>query len=132
MGSHSRIALDTNIILYSIEKKVDLFDELTKSFGLCEIFVPQSVINEIRKIAKSKGAETSVAKRAKIAVKILEHKNIKVVMLSKNADKDLARLSKKGFLVATHDQRLKKLIKSYGGKVIYLRNKKIFGSDVCV
>ncbi|MEM4598323.1 MAG: PIN domain-containing protein [Candidatus Diapherotrites archaeon] len=132
MASCSKIALDTNIILYAIEKKVDLFEEFANCFGNYEAVVPQSVINEIRKIAESKDSGSSIAKRAAIASKILEHNDIRIVKLSKNADKDLLALSKKGLLVATHDRELRKLIKSYGGKVIYLRSKKLFGSDVCV
>ncbi|MEM4663201.1 MAG: PIN domain-containing protein [Candidatus Diapherotrites archaeon] len=123
MEPFSKVALDTNILLYSVEKRFDILNELRTNFGVSEIVVPQSVVNEIRKILKKSG-NGKLARKAALAEKIIEIGGVKIVKLSKNADNDLKKLSKRGFAIATHDRELKKLIKNYGGKVIYLGSKK--------
>jgi len=120
----NKIAIDTNMLLYVIAHKIDLFPELRNTFGNAEIVVPQSVVSELDKLAGTR-RKSANATRAEIAKKLLELNNVKVVKLSKNADNDLARLAKMGYAVATNDRELKKLIKDCGGKVIYVRKKKV-------
>lgn len=124
MASCSKIAIDTNMLLYVIAHKIDLFSELRKTFGNAKFVVPKSVLSELQKLESTR-PNSANARRARIAQQLLKLSNAKIIEISKNADKDLLSLAKKGYIVATNDGKLKKLIKSCGGKVIYLRKKKI-------
>ena len=122
MALSCKVALDTNMLLYITAHRVDVFEELKKMFANVEFIVPQSVISELERIRR---ANKTRAKQVNVAMKLMELNDVKVLELSNDADKDLLELAKQGIMVATNDKELKKLIKGFGGKVIYLRKKKL-------
>ena len=72
----------------------------------------------------------TLKKEVKIAREAMEKNNVEIIEIKgENADKSLENASKEGFIVVTNDKELKKNIKSFGGKVIYLRKKKLLEFD---
>ena len=122
MAQLYKIAIDTNMLLYITAHRVDVFGEIRKMFPKVEFIIPQSVAYELERIGKSNKTK---AKQVNVATKLMELNDVKVMPLSGNADRDLMELAKQGIIVATNDKELKKLIKGFGGKVIYLRKKKL-------
>jgi len=55
---------------------------------------------------------------------IRQHKVEKKQVEAENADNALVKMAKQGFYVASNDAVLRKRIKDFGGKVIYLRQSR--------
>ncbi len=109
----SKAILDTNFLLIPSKFRVDIFSELEK-FGKPDLYTLDLVIKELEKI-----------KGGKLALKLIEAKKIKTLKSAElKADKELLRLSKKGYIICTQDRELIKKITSSGGKVISMRQKK--------
>ncbi len=117
-----KVAIDTNMLVYISTLKLDVFEELKKMFGNVEFCIPKSVLDELE-ILKDKGEIKK--SHAKIAKKLIRLNNVQIIEISNNADNDLVELAKKGFYIVTNDSELKKIIKSFGGKVIYPRKRKL-------
>lgn len=120
MESYNKIAIDTNMLLYIMEEGFDLFYELEKKYPNAKIIVPESVKKELEKISVRGKKEGRNAARA---IREIEGK-ASIEIGKDNADNELLELSRQGVIIATHDKELKRLIKSFGGKIICLRNKK--------
>ncbi|MCD6247729.1 MAG: hypothetical protein J7J87_04865 [Candidatus Diapherotrites archaeon] len=117
-----KVALDTNMLLYITSHKIDVFAEIRKNFGNVIFIVPQSVRNELERLRK---VNANRAKQVNIAEQLMKKNQVKIIKLSNDADNDLLELAKQGTIVATNDKELKKRIKDFGGRVIYLRKKKL-------
>lgn len=117
-----KVALDTNMLLYITSHKIDVFAEIKKSLGNVIFIVPQSIYNELGKLKK---VNINRAKQVNIAEQIMKKNQARIIKLSDDADSDLLELAKQGVIIATNDKELKKRIKDFGGRVIYLRKKKI-------
>jgi rRNA-processing protein FCF1 len=112
-----KIILDTNFLIDSIRFKIDLKSELAGN----ELFVLDSVIFEIGKIAKRGTKESALAK---LALEFIAKNNIKILETDKkDADESLIEYSK-DYAIATHDRALKNKLKKVGAKIIYIRQKK--------
>jgi rRNA-processing protein FCF1 len=112
-----KIILDTNFLIDLIRFKVDI-RELRGN----NLFVTDSIVFELNKIAKRK---TSEAIRAKLALGMIEAKGLKTLKsIEKNTDQTLVAYSQINYAIATQDSLLKTLIRKRGGKVIYIRQKK--------
>lgn len=86
---------------------------LTEPYKLSTI---SSVVKELKKMN---------SKNAKIALKLVESKNIEVLETKeKNVDEALLNLAGKDAIVATNDAKLRKKLKTLGNKTIYLRARK--------
>jgi rRNA-processing protein FCF1 len=110
-----KVILDTNFLIDCMRFKVDL-----KELGN-ELFVLDSVIFEIGKIAKRGTKESSLAK---LALEFIAKNNFKILETGKNdADESLLAYSK-DYAIATHDKALKNKLKKAGAKIIYIRQKK--------
>ncbi len=106
-------------MLLAIEQHgIDVFSEMEKMFGRkAELAVPEQVLEELRSM---EGKKTE--KPARIAAGEIERHKVKTVHIdAANADDALAKMSKEGYAIASNDAALRKRIKGFGGKVIYLR-----------
>jgi rRNA-processing protein FCF1 len=113
-----KIILDTNFLMAVTQFKIDVFTQLRGN----ELYTLDKVVDELVKHSKTK-AKKAVA--AKVALKLVESKGLKV-LVSKENDTDTALLeySKIGYCIATQDRLLLDQIKKSGSKAIYIRQKK--------
>ncbi|RLJ07110.1 MAG: DNA-binding protein [Candidatus Aenigmatarchaeota archaeon] len=115
----SKAVLDTNFLLIPSKFKVDIFAEL-KAFGNPQLFVPDSVLKELEKIARKSGRDS---RHARVALKLAGKLRV-LKSKEKQVDKELVRLGKLGYTVCTLDRRLIKELRKEGADVISLRQKK--------
>jgi len=104
--------LDTNFILTCVKQKIDFFEDI-KFMGL-EILIPQQIIEEIKRVAKSKQKAHS-REAAELALRILEKNSYKKINLDKKpVDKGIKNFADKNkdIIVATLDRKLKNKIKN--------------------
>ena len=126
MGASNKIVLDTSMLLSIPENKARIFEGITEKLGKTEFFVTESVLRELEILRERKGKKRDVG----IVEKALEAN--KVERLDDgcgNADDCLAGKASEGFIVATSDGALKKRIKGFGGRVIYLKKGKLIEID---
>lgn len=116
-----KIILDSNFLIDIFKFKIELKEIeniLEEGFEICCLY---STIKELENIAKTRKKE---AKHAKIALNFIKDKKIKVFYKGKDFDKDVLKLAKKeDFYVATNDKKLRKKLKSFGIKTIYVRGR---------
>lgn len=110
------VLLDTNFILTSLKEKIDFFEDI-KFMGM-KIIIPKQVINELKRITKSK-KKLHFREQSELALKLLEKNRMSWMKkdLSKygrNTDKGIKNYSDKHkeVIVATLDKELKKKIKN--------------------
>lgn len=111
-----KIALDTNFLIECSKKRVDFFLQLA---GM-EFFTIQSVVEELSAIADGK---TKDAKFAAAARNVLEKLKIfsEPEKTEGDVDASLLELSKKSFIVATQDKKLREKILKAGGRAALLK-----------
>ena len=120
-----KIILDTNFLIIPAQFKIDIFKEMKKFSP--KIFTFDVCIDELKRVAKSKGRKGT---QAKISLDLLENKGIKVIKTrEKNADRAILKYVKmvkqeETLSVATNDRKLIKKLKNNGIRVIRLRQKK--------
>jgi rRNA-processing protein FCF1 len=116
------IILDTNILIDILRYKIDI-DEIREFDN--EIAVLSVTEDELKKISKK---HTKDATLARLALKLIKNKNIKILKTKKEyTDRlllDYAKLNR--CVVATNDRKLIKTLKMNGIKIIRIRQKKIF------
>jgi len=113
-----KIVLDTNFLVDNLKYKTRVFCRLRNK----TLLTIQPVITELAAIAKGKSKSSLLAK---LALSQIEKKPLKVLKTKEtSADPALLSLSKKGYIIATHDKVLKQKIKKAGGKIIFIRQKK--------
>jgi rRNA-processing protein FCF1 len=112
-----KVILDTNFLIDCIRFRIDVKDELSGN----EIYVLDSVMFEIDKIAQK---ETQEASLARMASEFIEKNEIMVLeSKTKNADKALVAYAREGYAIATQDKGLKDKVKRGGGRVFYIRQQ---------
>ncbi|HDD45937.1 MAG TPA: hypothetical protein ENG42_00530 [Candidatus Aenigmarchaeota archaeon] len=117
-----KCVLDTNFIIYLVEKKVDIFSCLCE-YGKPKFYITRAVLDEIKKITKNKGSK---GKNARAALKLIEELGIKVLKYNSDADKSLIVAAKElGMFLCTHDRKLIDISKKTGIKIVMLRGKGI-------
>jgi len=117
-----KAVLDTNFIIYCVDKKIDFFSYFEIS-GF-KVVIPEEVINEIKKFSLS--APGKLKKLANLSLQILNKNNFEKINLdSKIVDTGLIKLvnNNKDFVFATLDRDLKDKIK--GQKIVIRGNRKI-------
>ena len=113
-----KIILDTNFLVDLVRFKVNIDSELSGN----DLYVTDSIIFEIEKIAKRGTKESFLAK---MALEYVKGKDLKILKSKeKDTDKSLLGYSKQGYAIATNDRILKFKVKKEGGKVIYIRQKR--------
>jgi len=118
LGEQSKVLLDTSILLAVQENRARVFEGIKKMLGKVEFFVPSSVTRELEIVGSRKGKKQAYI----IARKVIEENKVREIEdQNLNADEFLAEHARKGFIVATNDSALKKRIKGFGGRIIYLK-----------
>lgn len=124
-----KVLIDTNFFLVAYLQKIDIFTEIERLLlGDYEIFVSQGIINELEKVEKTakKGREKTAAK---IALKLIKEKNIKVVENSDGVDEFIFNFFKenselKEKILCTNDKKLRRKIKKkFGAQIIGIKQK---------
>lgn len=108
-----KIILDTNALMSMFELKIDLFDEIKRVVDFnYEVYVVSGTIDELESIVnKQRGKYREFAK---LSLKILKDKEIKIIKEEGFVDDILTDLSENGFVILTSDYELKKrLTKPY-------------------
>ncbi|MFH1895635.1 MAG: PIN domain-containing protein [archaeon] len=121
MGQANKVVLDTNMLMAAGELKIDVFEEI-KKYGRTEFFVPEEVLEELKKL-KEKNRTKKI--NAGIAEKLIEKHCSLIKGNTGNADKKMQELAEKGFIIATNDKQLRTKIRKKGFKTAFVRQKKI-------
>ncbi|HKZ45652.1 MAG TPA: PIN domain-containing protein [archaeon] len=117
----TKVMFDTNFLIDLVRFRIDIQDVKTM-IGRSEFYTVDTVIRELEGISTKKSKS---GRNARIALKIIELNNIKVIKSrEKSADEAILKLAKRGMAVATNDIELKKSLIKQNTKVIYLRSKK--------
>jgi rRNA-processing protein FCF1 len=118
-----RIILDTNFLTVPYQLKVDIFEEIDKLMEEdYELATLNGVIEELKKLSKSKGRD-SIA--AQIALELIKRKNVKIINTEeKKVDSAILKIADENTIIATNDKNLRKKIKNKNLKALYLRSKK--------
>ena len=123
--STQTIIIDTNALMAVGEQKIDIFIEIEKNCMFqYKLAVLSGTVDELIKIQQEQRGKYKTA--AKIALMLLEIKNIAKIPSSEYVDDELVKLSQKGKLVLTQDKELKRrLTKPYltirqGKKVVLI------------
>ena len=115
------VVLDTNFLIDLLKYKIDIREIEGIVGARCELITLDGVIDELKKIAKSRKKSS---KYAKLALKLIDFHKIKIIPSpEKNTDKALIFLARNA-MIATNDKKLRKKLKKIGMKTIYLRAKK--------
>ena len=126
-SSRSRVVLlDTSILFSIFEKKLPLLDDVTLELGKVEFVIPESVINELKKLSEhSKGSKKRMAKAI---LEYIRNEGFQIVKSEdiNDADRDLVLLARRmNAVVATVDKDLIKLLKRESIDVITWRYKRM-------
>lgn len=126
MGEQNRVLLDTSILLAISENKARVLEDIRSRLGKVEFFVPSSVIRELEIVGSRKGK-----KQAYLTARgVIELNKVKEIEdHGRNADDFLVECAQDGFIVATNDSALKKRIKDFGGRIIYLKKRTLIEID---
>jgi len=118
-----RIILDTNFLTIPYQFNIDIFEEIDRVVeGDYELTTLDCVVEELKRLEKSRGKDASAAK---IALILIKQKNIKVIKTGeKNVDIKIYRMADKNTIIATNDRGLRQRLKNKNFKVLYLRSKK--------
>jgi rRNA-processing protein FCF1 len=105
-----KILLDSNVFIYSIKQKIDIFsslqDILQEPF---ELVTTESVVKELEKMSKSAKKDSAYAKAS---LKLMEKMGVKVIPNKHEyADKDILALANEDIIVITNDKKLKEKLK---------------------
>jgi rRNA-processing protein FCF1 len=113
-----KILLDTNFLIDNLKWKAGVF----RSFRGKWVGTIVPVIQELTALSKGKSVNNIFAK---LALRQVKTKGLKALRTKEtSADPALVSLSKKGYIIATHDKLLKQRIRKVGGKIIFIRQKK--------
>ena len=117
-----KIVLDTNFLIDCIRFKIDV-NEISRLIDEeYKIFIPSSVIKELKKISERKSKDGDLAK---IAIRLIEQKGFETIETKeRDTDESIVRCVEKNDVVGTDDIKLRKTLKTLGNKIIYLRAKK--------
>lgn len=119
-----KIILDTNFLLIPLQFKLDIFSELKRICNFnYKLYVFSKTIDELKGIMEKQSVRHK--KAAQFGLKLIKLKNIGILK-SEQEDVDSCILDSVGkdIIVATQDAVLKRRLKSKGGSVIILRQKK--------
>ncbi len=118
-----RIILDTNFLTIPYQFNIDIFEEIDRVVESdYKLTTLDCVIEELRKLEKSRGKKATAAK---VALTLIKEKNVKVIRTGeKNVDIKIYRMADKNTIVATNDRGLRRKLKNKNVKVLYLRSKK--------
>ena len=118
-----KIILDTNFLTIPYQFNIDIFEEIDRVIaGDYELTTLDCVVEELKKLEKSRGKEATAAK---VALTLIKEKNVKIINTGeKNVDIKIYRMADKNTIVATNDRNLRQRLKNKNVKVLYLRSEK--------
>ena len=120
-----KVILDTNFLLLPIEFNLDIFEVIPEVLeDKVEFFIVDKSLNELTNLAKGRG---KAGMAARVAMSLLQKKDVKVVKTKddESCDDAIVRVAVTlGAIVATNDKNLRKKLKDFNVKTIYLRSKK--------
>ena len=116
MGKSFKVILDTNFLLTMVRYKIHAINEIKNQIPV-DFFVLSGIIDEMQGLSKEKKIKKEVA----IITKILEANKVQGIKSQlPNVDDELVSLSKE-YVIATNDKELRKRIREFGGKTIYIK-----------
>ena len=116
MGKSFKVILDTNFLLTMVRYKIHAINEI-KSQIPTEFFILSGISDELQGLSKNK----KIKKEVSIITKILETNKVQgIKSQQKQVDDELVSLSKE-YIIATNDKELRKRIREFGGKTIYIK-----------
>ena len=119
----TKIILDTSFIVHCAFYKVDFISELDRLFGKYSLFIIDKTFEELSKLSKNANKFKASAKLARAILDTIKPKQINSKKYVDDAIIDEISKSNEKYLVATHDDELKRrLIKKKTG-IILLRQK---------
>ncbi len=114
--------IDTNVLMYSYLERVDIFSQL-REMGFKRFYVPSKVVEELERLKVSLTGRERLA--SKFALNLIERYCEVVEVEASGTDLALIELARsKNCVLITNDKRLKKMAKSMGIPVGYLRELK--------
>jgi len=116
-----KVIIDTNALMSINELNLDIFDELEDCCDFpYELFILEGTMDELYKIMdKQKG---KFREAAKLALQLVEAKEISIIPERGYVDDLLVEHSKQGDIVLTQDKALKKRLKK---PYLVIRQKKL-------
>ena len=111
----SRIVLDTNFLIYCAKYRINFFDELEDH----RLFMISPVVEELKEMAKRRGANATAAK---LALKMVD--SLDVMHSDLKADDALVEFAKDGYGIATEDAGLRKRLKRFKVLIAVVRQKR--------
>jgi len=122
-----KIAIDTNIFIYSVRFKLDIFSQQKGN----EAFTTEPVMRELEKINKGKSRDAKAAALGLEIIKKRANENKITILPSKteNADEGLLELGKSGYAVITQDRELQERLKAAGCAFGYIKQRKYFAFE---
>jgi uncharacterized protein len=117
-----KIILDTNFLLIPYQFKVDIFSEIDRIITEAHIlYVLDKTIDELHKIISDKNQKQADKQAAKLALALIQAKNIEIIKTHEDLFVDDLIVKQEGYIVATRDKNLKRRLKT---KIITLRAEK--------
>ena len=113
----SKALLDTNFLLSIVRLKVRAFEEM-KRLGIKEFYVLSGNLDELEKLSEKK----RIALEVNVTKELIRTEGVMILKSTGVVDDDLVAKSRE-FAIATNDSALRKRIKSFAGRSIYIRNK---------
>ena len=117
-----QVILDTNFLLIPEQFGVDIFSEIERLMqNRYELCIFDKTLDELKKIAETGSGKDKRA--AKLGIAFIATKKMRVLKAEENyVDDAIYKLAeKKGQIVCTQDQELKRKLKAKGVSVITLR-----------
>jgi len=124
-GNMQKILLDTNFLLIPAQFKVDIFSEIERICNFSyQIFILDKTIMELENIIKKQKGKDRDA--AKLGLKLVSLKKLGIVKTEDGVSTDMSivNTAESGFIAATQDADLKRLLKAKSIPIITLRQKK--------
>jgi len=116
-----KIVLDTNFLIDLVRFKVDLTEIESFVHEPYALATSGKVVAELKSLSKGNSKTSAYAK---LALKLIDELHIQVIKSKQaSADKEIIELAKES-ITATNDKELRKKLKSFGKKTIYLKSKK--------
>ncbi len=116
-----KVLADTNSLIYAVQKKRDLFEDLRRYLGAFDLIVLGAVKGELENLAEHAKKLKRARSPAKIALELLRSraKTIHYVEKGKGTDDLILDYAKKnGCIVLTNDRELQKRLEKEGVAVI--------------
>lgn len=122
-----KVVLDTNFLMLPHTKKIDIFDEISRLINEnYEAVTFTCIIKELNDIIKNKASKGRDKTAAKVALKLIEKKGVKVIEKTSNVDEAILEYAKenKDTVVCTNDKELRKKVQKVGVETIGMRSIK--------